>query len=268
MLQFEAGRTLVAAHRGVSGANIPCNTLTAFKTALAQGADIVEIDVDKSADGELFIFHPQMERYLLTQDCSLPDMTAAEIAELRYHNQDNVPTQYGIEKLEDILLFLKDKAYINVDKYWMYIEEITAMIRKCGVENQVIVKLDDDLEKLNLMEKCAPDLAFMPVLSRKDTYTEHALEKNVRYIGAEVLFETDADEIVSDAYIKGMHDKGLMLFANAIVYNDLANIAAGHTDDVALAGDLETGWGWYIKKGIDIIQTDWCGMLKQYIQGR
>jgi len=56
-----------------------------------------------------------------------------------------------------------------------------------------------------------------------------------------------------------------MLFANAIVYNDLANIAAGHTDDVALAGDLETGWGWYMKKGIDIVQTDWCGLLKQYI---
>lgn len=35
-------KILVAAHRGVAGGNIPCNSLQAFQIALNQGADIIE----------------------------------------------------------------------------------------------------------------------------------------------------------------------------------------------------------------------------------
>ena len=55
-------RILVCAHRGVSGADIPCNTLPAFKAALMHGADMIELDVALSRDGEHFVFHPGMER--------------------------------------------------------------------------------------------------------------------------------------------------------------------------------------------------------------
>ncbi|MBO5440746.1 MAG: hypothetical protein J6A53_08840, partial [Clostridia bacterium] len=45
------GSPLLVAHRGVCGANIPCNSIAAYKIALSQGADVVEIDVSKSKDG-------------------------------------------------------------------------------------------------------------------------------------------------------------------------------------------------------------------------
>ena len=61
--QEEASRILVAAHRGACGGNIPCNTMTAFETALRQGADILEMDVERAADGTLFIFHEGKELY-------------------------------------------------------------------------------------------------------------------------------------------------------------------------------------------------------------
>ena len=53
-------RTRIAAHRGAAGGNIHCNTWVAFEASLAQGADIIELDVSRSADGELFVFHPGM----------------------------------------------------------------------------------------------------------------------------------------------------------------------------------------------------------------
>lgn len=55
----------VAAHRGVSRANIPCNTMAAFRIAVDQGADVVEIDITKSKDGQYFVFHPGMEPVFL-----------------------------------------------------------------------------------------------------------------------------------------------------------------------------------------------------------
>ena len=48
---------ILCAHRGLSSANIPCNTLSAFKAALMAGADMVELDVSISRDGKLFVFH-------------------------------------------------------------------------------------------------------------------------------------------------------------------------------------------------------------------
>ena len=54
--RHSAGRPFLAAHRGVSGANIPCNTLLSYKIAVMQGADVVELDVSKSKDGKFFVF--------------------------------------------------------------------------------------------------------------------------------------------------------------------------------------------------------------------
>ncbi|MBB5642173.1 glycerophosphodiester phosphodiesterase [Cryobacterium roopkundense] len=47
---------LNAAHRGSSDAH-PENTLTAFRAGAEQGADLIEIDVQRSADGELVVIH-------------------------------------------------------------------------------------------------------------------------------------------------------------------------------------------------------------------
>jgi len=56
-----AGRTLVLGHRGASG-DAPENTLAAFRLALAQGADGVELDVWRCATGELAVIHDEDTR--------------------------------------------------------------------------------------------------------------------------------------------------------------------------------------------------------------
>ena len=82
-------RILVAAHMGQWGGNIPGNTAASFDLALRQGADIVELDVTRSADGELFVFHPQTERRRLGLDIDIPVTTGytakAAIDAIRYY---------------------------------------------------------------------------------------------------------------------------------------------------------------------------------------
>jgi len=53
---IEIARPLVIAHRGFSTA-APENTLPAFELALAAGADLVELDVHRSADGVWVVIH-------------------------------------------------------------------------------------------------------------------------------------------------------------------------------------------------------------------
>lgn len=257
------GRPFFAAHRGVCGANVPCNSILAYKIALAQGAEVVEIDVSKSKDGKFFVFHPWMEPQFLKSKY-LWELTAEEIDNLRLLNQDGVPTSYKVPTLSEVLSLLKDKAYINVDKFWTDVEGITEEIRRAGVEKQVIVKTHLDEESLERVEKYAPDLMFVPLVWHEDKITDNLLKRNINLIGTEVLFDKDTDPCISDEYIAEMHKKGLLVWANSIIYNEAEMIAAGHSDDRSVGGDPEGGWGWLISKNVDFIQTDWLYALREW----
>lgn len=267
---FENSRnkTLLCAHRGLSSANIPCNTLSAFKAALMAGADMVELDVSKSIDGKYFVFHPGMEHAHINKKKLIAVMKSDKVQKLRFVNQDDSATDYPINTLEEILDFLKDKCYINVDKFWTDVQGITQCIRRCGVEKQVVVKTGTDKKYIDEVLKYAPDLMFMPIVRHRDDITDSLIEKGINCIGAEVLFDNENDPVASEQYINEMHKKGRIVFANAIVYNKSDILSAGHSDDNSIAISPDFGWGWLADKGFDIIQTDWCSLVKKYLENR
>ena len=265
--RLELGRPFLVAHRGVCGANIPCNSIAAYKAALLQGADVIEIDVAKSKDGKFFVFHPGMEHVFLKSK-PISEMKASEVRKLRLLNQDSTPTSYKVPTLQEVLKLLKGKVYINVDKFWTDIEGIANEIYKAGVEKQVIVKTGDDKPTLDKVKKYAPEFSFIPIVWHKDTVAQELIKEGVNVIGVEILFDSDEDDCISEKYIKKMHKNKLLIWTNAIIYDERAVISAHHTDDISAAGEPEKGWGWLIDKNVDFIQTDWLLMLKQYIATR
>jgi len=264
----EKGSPFLVAHRGVCGANVPCNTIAAYKIALSQGADVVEIDVTKSKDGVFYVFHPGMEHVFLRSSKQITEMDSSEVDAMFLVNQDAVRTSYKVPRLSEVLALLKDKVYINVDKFWIDIEGISNEIRKAGVEKQVIVKTHIDEKSLDGVRKYAPDFMFVPLVRGKDTITDKLKEDGINVIGAEVLFGKEDDECISDEYIKSMHEKGRLIWVNSIIYNEADVISAHRTDDVSLYDHPDKGWGWLLDKNVDFIQTDWLLMLKNYIAER
>ena len=263
----ELNRPFLVAHRGVCGANIPCNSIASYIIALNQGADVVEIDISKSKDGEYFVFHPWMEPQFLKSPY-ICDLTAEEVKKLRLLNQDGVKTSYHVPTLKEVLLLLKDKVYINVDKFWTDVEGISNVIRECGVEKQVIVKTYIEEKSLEEVEKYAPDFMFMPLAWNEDNVTEKLENRKINQIGVEVLFGKDDLPCISDEYINSMHNRGKLVWTNSIIYNEAEIINGGHSDDYSLHTSMDEGWGWLIDKNIDFIQTDWLLMLKNYIENR
>ena len=259
---------LVVSHRGSSSGNVPCNTIPAFNAALFEGADIVELDVSVSRDGKLYVFHPGMEHPHIGTRKLIALRKSASVEKLRFLNQDNVKTSYGVDTLENVLTFLKGKCFINIDKFWTAPEKITECIKKCGVESQVIIKTNCSEKDFKNVEKYAPDLMFMPVIKDNDTVIDKLKKMNINLIGAEICFEDENAQVVSKEFFERMHSDGLLLWGNAIVYNEKDVISAHHTDDVAVAGDREKGWGWFVDRGFDIIQTDRAGLLKNYLLNR
>lgn len=264
----EGRRILIAAHRGVYGGNIPCNTLAAFEVALRQGADIIECDVAKSLDNQLFIFHPKTEPAWLNIQKKITELTSEEIRRLRFVNMDLIPTEIPVYTLDEALEFLRGRCYINLDKSWTCLAELMATIRRHKIEEQIILKSAPKEKYLRAVEELAPDIKYMPIFNETDEAASFIESMGLRFYGAELLFASDDSQFAQDDYIKKIHKKGKKLWVNAIVYDYTRVLAAGHSDDVSLTGDPESGWGWLIDKGYDIIQTDWPLMLLDFMQKR
>lgn len=259
---------LIAAHRGMVAGNIPHNTLPAFEAALNQGTDILETDVTMSGDGVIFIFHPRQEKNQLKQDIHLEEMTEAEIKATRYVNSCNAYTQWGPITLDEFLEHYKNRCFINLDHGWNIMPEMVAAVRKHKMEDQIILKAPAKPEYVKIIAQVAPDMMYMPICKEVDEVTPMLESLDVNYIAAELVFAKEDSPLVSEAYLQSHHDKGRLLWCNAILYNCLKPLSGGHTDDVAVMGDPDKGWGWIIDKGFDIIQTDWTLPLRQYMDKR
>ena len=261
-----AERLLIVAHRGSSAGNISCNTMAAYKAALAQGADMIEVDANMSRDGTLYSFHPKMESRHLGMDLSIPDLTDAEVQALRYVNYDRAPTQFGIATLEEIFELCKGKCYINIDKFWLYPREICALIRRFDMADQIVVKTSPSEQMLDLMEEVFPEIAYLPIIKADNGLHDTLMKRNINYVGAEVLFTDEESEVGCEAYIEKLHRDGKLVWANSIIYDHRAQLVAGHNDDISAAGNPDEGWGWLADRGYDLIQTDWPLMLRLYLE--
>jgi len=258
-------KPLIAAHRGVCGGNIPCNTMASFDIALHQGADIIELDVTRSRDGKMFVFHPGMEPVHLYSASPIKKLDACDVERMRYVNMDRTPTQFPVTRFEEVMEHLRGKCYINVDKFFMYIPELGKIIRDMKMQDQVIVKTYDTPEEFKTMEDYASDMPYM-VITRNDHFTDELLRRNLRYIGTEVLFTDESHGFAKRGYVDYLHERKLLVWVNAIVYNYQSVLAAGHNDDISVIGREDEGWGWLMERGYDIIQTDWTLPLKLYME--
>ena len=258
----------IAAHRGCAAGNIPCNTWIAFEAALACGADIVELDVTRCADGTLFVFHPGMEPAHLLSQKGICEMTADEVRGLRYVNMDHCATELGVSPLDDQLERLKDRCVINIDKFFEWPEEIAACVRRHGMQDQVIIKTNATEDWFRRVECVAPDLPYLAMTVDRDDFSESLRGRNLRYIGTEANFARDTAPVAQKAYMDRMHALGLIVWYNSIVFDYHAVLAGGHNDDVSVAGHPNDGWGWMLDREVDIIQTDWPWLLRQYMNQR
>lgn len=257
---------IVVAHRGSAGGNIPCNTIAAYEIALKQGADMIEADVSCSRDGKLFLFHPGMEHSHLNKLTSLKMKKFSSIQNMKYVNYDNTPTQFGIDGFDDFLEQFKGRCFINIDKFWSNPEKIYEAVKRHGMIDQILVKSKISKSVLSVLENLCPELPFIPIVSEAHPLHEALKEKNINYLGAEVLFKNDSSFLASDEFIDMMHKDGKLVWVNSIIYDYKEQLSGGHSDDSALTFSEDFAWGWLADKGFDFIQTDWTMMLVDYLK--
>ena len=258
----------VVAHRGAAGSNIPCNTIPAFDIALKGGASILEMDLFKSTDGKIFIFHTGKEPYQLNKNIDLTKLDSEEIKKLRLINVDFYPTQWGINSFDDVLEHFKGRCILNLDRIGNCIPDVIKAVERHNMKDQVLLKHAPIPSVLKIIEKVAPDYMFMPIYMEEDNASGIIEKMNINYIGAELVFKTEESSVIQPEYIESMKKRGKTLWGNAVLYNYKIPLSAGHTDDVSMIDDPDKGWGWLVDHGFDIIQTDWTYQCCKYLKDR
>lgn len=266
--QIQEKKILIAAHRGVSGADIPCNTIPAFEIALKSGADILEMDLFKTTDGEIFIFHTGKEPTQLNKQIDLTKLSSREVRELKLVNVDFNPTMFGLNTFDEVLEQFKGRCILNLDRCFGFLEDVIKKVEAHDMKEQILLKNAPDDDSLKVVETFAPDYMFMPIFKEIDDKSEMIEKMNINYIGAELVFASENSPVAQDVYMEKMHRAGRILWGNALEYNHKIPLAAGHCDNLSLITDPDKGWGWLMDKGFDIIQTDWTVQCGNYVRGR
>lgn len=98
----------IVAHRGAS-AERPENTLPAFELAIAQGADVIECDVRRTADGHLVVMYDETLDRTTDGTGPLRQRTLDEVRALDAGGGARVPL------LEEVLELARGRVRVNVD---------------------------------------------------------------------------------------------------------------------------------------------------------
>jgi glycerophosphoryl diester phosphodiesterase len=101
-------RPLIIAHRGDSSRALE-NSLEAFRFALAVPADMIEIDIRKSRDNNLYVMHDETTARTGDRGIGIERSAAEEIAKVRLRNGEPVPT------LSDVLALVAGRAGLNLE---------------------------------------------------------------------------------------------------------------------------------------------------------
>ncbi len=105
----------VIAHRGAS-AGAPENTLAAFKLALDQGADAIELDTKLSADGHPVVIHDQTVDRTTMSAGKVSEHTVADLSKMDAGSHFSSAFRgEPIPTLEEVFKAIGQHAIINVE---------------------------------------------------------------------------------------------------------------------------------------------------------
>jgi glycerophosphoryl diester phosphodiesterase len=142
-VRFE-DNVVVIAHRGAS-ASAPENTMAAFRRAIDDGADQVELDVQETSDGDVVVIHDSDLMKIGGVDLKIWDAKRAELDEIDIGSHFSADfSSERVPSLRDVLQLCKDKVIVNIElKYYGHDQQleqrVAETVEAAGMQSQVIV---------------------------------------------------------------------------------------------------------------------------------
>ncbi len=265
-VQFEEGKVVVVAHRG-DWRNAPENSIKAIQNCIDMGVNMVEIDIKKSKDNVLILLHDQTLDRTTTGKGRPEEYTIAELKQMRLKNGAGIPTSHTIPTLEEAMLTVKGKIWVNIDKGYDFFELVEKVLEKTGTSKQVLIKAGLPYDKVYKENKAIiQNLFFMPIVNANDPNAKKLVEdylKNMHPQAFEICFQQNTAQVTE--VLNLIKTSGSKIWINTL----WPSLCAGLNDDRAVEdGEMEETWGEVLKMGASFIQTDRSGELISYLKSK
>ncbi|GAA0752085.1 glycerophosphodiester phosphodiesterase [Sphingomonas sp. ABOLD] len=257
---------IVVAHRGCHNpaprhglGPAPENSLLALEHCVTIGADVMETDVLRTADGHLVMIHDDSVDRTTNGTGRVATLSLAQLRALRLRQNLGgaaAPlTDEHIVTLDEMLAAARGRILLNLDiKAAIYPEVIEAVVR-AGAQDRVFIKTEAGIATPPLAGLTPYDrVAFMPILLNVEGKADLAavLARQLdgkRPIGAE-LPRLRAEQLSSVAALARRHR--LRLLVNTI----FEGFVEGAYSDLDALRDPAAVWGRLLADGVTVFQTD------------
>ncbi|HPX32894.1 MAG TPA: glycerophosphodiester phosphodiesterase [Erysipelotrichaceae bacterium] len=136
--------TYIWAHRGAS-AYAPENTMEAFKLAIKQGVDGIELDVQLTKDGVVVVIHDETIDRVSDNKGFVKDYDYQQLINFNFNNNNQDYPFCKIPTLEEVLQLIKPtKLTLNIElknsvfEYTVMEQKVLELVKKYEMEDRVI----------------------------------------------------------------------------------------------------------------------------------
>ena len=213
-----ASATLYAAHRG--GALLwPENSLLAFRSAMALGADYIEFDVHLSKDGEVVVIHdPTLDR-TTTGSGPVREKALAELRALRLRDRNARVTEERLPTLDEVVeaaarsqrrMLLEIKVDERGRRYPGIEEKVLAVLDRHGMARSTVV-MAFEADTWRRVRELRPEISAGALHSPK-TLEPAAVKDEIRRLSQSgVGFVGLSQALVSEEAVAHAREAGLLL---------------------------------------------------------
>lgn len=227
----------VTAHRGASR-NYPENTMAAFKGAKKLGAGWIELDVQQSRDGQIFVMHDTNFKRTTGVNKNTWEMDYKEISKLDAGSFFN--SSFAGEKvplLSEVITFAKkNRIKLNIE------------LKPSGYEHEFEQKVADIIEAENFYNNCVITSQVYEVLENVKAYN-----KNIQTVYVMSLAYGDINQLkaadhfsieassITEKMVSDVHNAGKEIYAWTVnteeSINNMISLSVDNiiTDDITLA---------------------------------
>ncbi|WP_027038410.1 glycerophosphodiester phosphodiesterase family protein [Mesorhizobium ciceri] len=273
---------MVAAHRAGSmqaGKTLYAeNSIAAVEGSIAMGAEIVEVDIRRSKDGEFVVMHDSWLDRTTTCKGEVVKYTLAELKTCRLVVEGTgAVTNETVSTLREMLMATRDRILINLDNK-LDVGDLSGMIavaRDLGMAEQVIVKENLwNSQRISAVKAAMGAIGggfqFMPIIADDavrdagfartvdHAFSPRAIELINWRAGADTL--TEAGGPLFSTRMRAAAVRGnwhIWADTYAIANKPGGFLAGGRGDELAVQASLpREAWGFWADRGATIIQTD------------
>ena len=263
LLSRDKDYVFVVAHRG-DWRSAPENSVGAIKSAADKGADMVEIDIHKTKDGQFVLMHDGNIDRTTNGHGNISDMTLEQLKSYRLRYSDGNLSDETIPTLEEALLACKDRVLVNIDKGHDYLAEISPIIQKTGTEDHVVLKGSNSVADVKNKLAGYENIIFMPVVNLENSSASGYVSSFLTEYGpAAIEVQFSKDNVAGMSLIPTIVDSGCRVWVNTL----WESLCGGHEDEKAMR-DPDANWGWVLDRGVTIIQTDRIAELINYLKSK